>query len=126
MSKLRSAFGQKIRSVRKSQKISQEILADRCGLHYTYIGAVERGECNLSFDNVEKISRALGVGMGELMALPEAQEMVGDEAALRDEILSTVSGRSPEEIQVSLRVLRDALGWLSKEPSKRRRRKAKA
>lgn len=123
MSKVRTAFGQKIRAIRKSQKISQEVLADKCGLHYTYIGAVERGECNLSFDNIEKISKALGVTMGELMTVPDSELDTSDEAALRAEILTTFAGKPAEEIHLGLRVLRDTLAWLRNEPSTRRRRR---
>ena len=126
MSKLRSMFGQRIRSIRKSQKISQEVLAERCGLHYTYIGAVERGECNLSFDNIEKIAGALGVGMGDLLLLPEAREVLTEEEALQSDILSLLSGRSGDEIRICMKVIKDTMGWLRTEPltKKRRRRTA--
>ena len=123
MSKLRSAFGQKIRAIRKSQKISQEALAERCGLHYTYIGAVERGECNLSFDNIEKISKALGVPIGELFTLPEAQDPASPEAALQAEILGALRERPEDEVKLGLQVLRDVMGWLGKESVKPKRRK---
>ena len=55
----RQRFAQDMRSIRQSKKLSQEALAARCGLHRTYIGAVERGERNISIDNIEKIARAL-------------------------------------------------------------------
>ncbi|MFG0330042.1 MAG: helix-turn-helix domain-containing protein [Phycisphaerales bacterium] len=56
-----------MRSGRKSAGISQEELAARCGLHRTYIGSVERGERNISIDNMERIAAALGVPVGELL-----------------------------------------------------------
>ncbi|WP_323370428.1 helix-turn-helix domain-containing protein [Burkholderia cepacia] len=47
--------------------ISQEELAERCELHRTYIGGVERGERNISLVNIERIAIALGVEMSILL-----------------------------------------------------------
>ncbi|GAW87643.1 conserved hypothetical protein [Bathymodiolus platifrons methanotrophic gill symbiont] len=52
-------FGENVRYFRNSKGISQEILADMSGLHRTYIGAVERGERNITLINAEKIANAL-------------------------------------------------------------------
>lgn len=54
-------FSQNLKTIRKNAGISQEELASICGLHRTYIGAVERGERNISIKNIEKISAALNV-----------------------------------------------------------------
>jgi transcriptional regulator with XRE-family HTH domain len=54
-------FGARVREERERLGISQEELADRAGLHRTYIGGVERGERNLGLLNVIRIARALGV-----------------------------------------------------------------
>lgn len=52
-------LGASIRRLRESEGISQEELAGRCGLHRTYIGSVERGERNVSLDNIVRIAKAL-------------------------------------------------------------------
>ena len=44
-----------MRKEREKQKISQEKLAERAELHRNYVGAVERGEKNISLINIEKI-----------------------------------------------------------------------
>jgi transcriptional regulator with XRE-family HTH domain len=54
-------FGKAIREYRIKKGISQEQLAELCGLHRTYISDVERGERNVSLLNIEKICKALGV-----------------------------------------------------------------
>lgn len=54
-------FGARVRAERERLGISQEELADRAGLHRTYLGGVERGERNLGLLNVIRIARALGV-----------------------------------------------------------------
>ena len=60
-------FGDNIRRLRTDFGWSQEKLAEACGLHRTYIGAVERGERNVSLENIVEIARALGVRPAELM-----------------------------------------------------------
>ncbi|NCO74706.1 MAG: helix-turn-helix transcriptional regulator [Cyanobacteria bacterium] len=60
-------FGEKIRQIRKQQKMSQNELAEKSGLHRTYIGAVERGERNITLINAEKIAQALSVKLFELL-----------------------------------------------------------
>lgn len=57
-----------MRIARQELGISQEELADRCELHRTYIGSVERGERNISVDNMEVISKALGKKLANLLA----------------------------------------------------------
>lgn len=52
-------FGEAVRRLRESQAISQEELADRCGLHRTYVGSVERGERNVSLVNIVRLAQAL-------------------------------------------------------------------
>jgi transcriptional regulator with XRE-family HTH domain len=56
---LRKKFSNNVRKFRTEQKLSQEELAGKAGLHRTYIGSVERGERNITIDVMEKISSAL-------------------------------------------------------------------
>ena len=52
-------FGERVRQLRVAAGLSQEQLADRSGLHRTYIGGVERGERNVGLLNVYAIAAAL-------------------------------------------------------------------
>lgn len=63
----RKQFGDKIRKLRKKLDISQEELGFRAGLHRTYIGSIERGEQNISIDNIHKLAKALKVSPKELL-----------------------------------------------------------
>ena len=60
-------FGNKVRNLRIAQGISQEVLAQKSGLHRTYIGSVERGERNITLVNIEKITKALGLSLGDML-----------------------------------------------------------
>lgn len=67
----RKFFGAAITQNRRAKEWSQEKLAEFAGLHRTYIGSVERGERNVSLDNICKLAEALGTTGSELMAVAE-------------------------------------------------------
>ena len=65
--KILIAFGNRVRELRKEKELSQEELADKAGLHRTYIGMIERGEKNITLVNIEKITNALDTSINYLM-----------------------------------------------------------
>jgi transcriptional regulator with XRE-family HTH domain len=67
---IRTRFGAKLRELRTKQGISQEDLGAIAGLHRTFISMVERGERNVTIATVEKLAKALGCRMGDLMPDP--------------------------------------------------------
>lgn len=67
-SKILQRYGSRIKELRKQKNLTQENLADRAKLHYTYIGTIERGEKNISLINIEKVSKALGVSLAKFFA----------------------------------------------------------
>jgi transcriptional regulator with XRE-family HTH domain len=62
------AFGQRLRSIRQEIGWSQMRLADEVGLHFTYISSVERGERNISLNNIVRLAAALGRDPADLVA----------------------------------------------------------
>lgn len=64
---LRSRLAENVRKRREASGLSQEALADRCGLHRTYVGSIERNERNLTIGTVLKIADALGCDILEIV-----------------------------------------------------------
>jgi transcriptional regulator with XRE-family HTH domain len=64
----RVQLGQAVRKKRLQLGLSQERLAEKAGLHWTYIGGIERGERNVSLLNIVKIARALGATPSRLLS----------------------------------------------------------
>lgn len=60
-------LGKRLRALRDTRGWSQEYCAEQCGLHRTYIGAVERGERNVTLDTVDKIASAFGMTGRQLL-----------------------------------------------------------
>jgi transcriptional regulator with XRE-family HTH domain len=61
-----SAFGEYLQSLRKKAGLTQEEIADKAGIHVTYLSGIERGQRNVATLNLRKIARALGVPTKEL------------------------------------------------------------
>lgn len=64
---VRKAFGLKVRGFRYELEMTQEELAEKANLHPTYLGSIERGERNVSLENIIIIAKALGCSPKELM-----------------------------------------------------------
>ena len=67
------AFGVAVRRLRRERGWSQEECADRAGVHRTYMGAIERGEQNLSLVSIARVAAGLGISLSALMAEVERQ-----------------------------------------------------
>ncbi len=65
--KILNIFGDSVRKHRKQLNISQEELADKAGLHRTYIGMIERAEKNITLVNMERIANALDTDLENLI-----------------------------------------------------------
>jgi len=67
----RLLFARNIRLAREELGMSQEDMAEACGLHRTYVGSVERGERNISIDNMEAMARAVKKHLPQLLVISQ-------------------------------------------------------
>jgi transcriptional regulator with XRE-family HTH domain len=67
-------FGLLIRRLRQQAGLSQESFAERCGLHRTYIGAIERGEKTVTIETANKLAHALSLPLSQIFLHLETQE----------------------------------------------------
>ena len=64
---VRKRFGDSLRERRVALGLSQEELAERADLHRTYVGSVERGERNVSLENIVRLADALKLKVSDLL-----------------------------------------------------------
>jgi transcriptional regulator with XRE-family HTH domain len=60
-------LGKAVRQQRLKKKLSQDELAHRAGLHRAYVGAIERGEKNVTMLTLYSVARAMGVSIRVLI-----------------------------------------------------------
>jgi len=68
MKGIEKRFGEAVRHWRNHRRHSQEQLAQRAGVHRTYVSDIERGMRNVSLQNIEKLARALEIHIVTLFA----------------------------------------------------------
>jgi ribosome-binding protein aMBF1 (putative translation factor) len=66
MQEVQKRLGKRVASLRRKKGFSQEEFAHECGFHRSYMGAVERGEKNITIAMIAKIAKALNMTLTEL------------------------------------------------------------
>ncbi|TPG23464.1 XRE family transcriptional regulator [Variovorax ginsengisoli] len=80
---LRQVFAHNVRVTRVNAGLSQERMADAAQLDRTFIGSLERGERNISIDNIERIATVLGMPPQDLLSTDFAERYNLDETVAR-------------------------------------------
>ena len=75
-------LGKRVRELRTAKNWSQEEFANVSGFHRTYIGQIERGEKNISFENLIKLASVLGVTASELLSVVDSGDLQTAKPAL--------------------------------------------
>ncbi|MCF6096443.1 helix-turn-helix domain-containing protein [Thermovorax subterraneus] len=99
-------IGNRIRRLRKQRNLTQEELGERAGLHYSYIGQVERGDKIPSLKTLSKIAKALNVSLDYILEDAEIYKAQADSDSAINELLAMVKTRPPHEIKLLASVCR--------------------
>jgi len=105
MSNLRKELGKRIRQLRKVKRWTQEVLAEKADMDYKYLGAIERGEKNLTLTNIEKISKGLGIETYQLF-LFSLKNVQTEEETTEIKIKDLFNMCNDKEKEFLLRVMR--------------------
>lgn len=97
MEDIKRLIGDRIRNLRKERGLSQEELGWKSELHYTYIGAIERGEKNCSIDTLSKIGHGLDVSINDLFNFPTYTQNLNK---LKASIIKEIEQCSPEVLEL--------------------------
>lgn len=107
MSNVRIKVGKRIRQLRLEKGLTQEEAGEKANFHYTYWGRLERGEKNISVDNLEKIANVLGVGVHQLFSFAfELEELTQTEQDAK-EILDIIMKLDREDIKKAKNILKE-------------------
>jgi transcriptional regulator with XRE-family HTH domain len=68
---IRERFGFAVKTRREELNLTQEDLAEKAGIHRTYVSDIERGSRNLSLINIERLAAALSMSLADLFRLVE-------------------------------------------------------
>lgn len=105
---LSKQLGERIRSVRKGKGISQEELAEKASVYYTFIGQIERGEKGLSIDTLENVLKGLNITLGELGQNLPLKENNVEETKL-ELLMNRILERKPQKREALLKIFHEIL-----------------
>ena len=111
MQKMRIELGKRIRELRKAHKWSQEKLGERADLHPTYVGGIERGERNVSFDNLYSLANAFNLTLAQFLDFPKSGQ--GSRDLLKDKLLGMIKNRSKADLQLFISLAEAIDQWKS-------------
>lgn len=106
-------LGKKIKEYRRVQELTQEDLGEKAGLHYTYIGQVERGEKEPSFKALNKIAEALEVGIDKLLI---NYDLSSDVKIQISNITDLLLNRNQKELEMIYTLLKNLIEIIDNQP----------
>lgn len=107
---LREKFGRRVRQLREAAALTQRQLAHRVGMNYKYLGSVERGERNITIDNIQRIADALEIESYQLF-LFSLEGLKRKESITEEKIDDLLKRCGERKRKLVLQVMADILRW---------------
>jgi transcriptional regulator with XRE-family HTH domain len=104
-------LGERIRVIRKERGYSQEELGDRADLHTNHIGAIERGENNVTLESIIKVCKGLNISLEELFRYVDPKDHKND----LDQIVEILSQKTPVDHSLVLNIIETIFKWEEKK-----------
>lgn len=108
---IKRELGQRIRILRKRQGLTQEEMADKCGLHWTYIGGLERGERNPTLTTMQKVAAGLGVGVVELIQTKALDATAQENSQSEGKLMKLLRRNDAETMDLATGIVREVIHW---------------
>lgn len=108
---VKKEMGARIRLLRKRKGLTQEEMANRCGLHWTYIGGLERGERNPTLTTLHRVAGGLGVPIGDLINTPSFKKAPPTEDTKEGKLLRLLRRKDPQSVDLAAGLVREVLRW---------------
>ncbi|UQZ84561.1 HTH-type transcriptional regulator SinR [Paenibacillus konkukensis] len=109
MNSLLRLVGEQLRLVRRARGLTQEELAEKCGLSFSYISDIERGSRNVTLESLDKIMTALDIMPSEVFNFKDIDSVnAADDKRMMVEILrSLLVERRPDEVRFILKMAQE-------------------
>jgi len=102
----KNLLGARIKQIRKSRRLSQEVLAERAGISAQYVSNIERGRENPTLDLLFRLADALKVSLADMCDFEGAET---DPRKIQAAIRQLLKTADRERLQVAVKVLKDVL-----------------
>ena len=96
-------LGRRIKELRKKRRLTQEQLAEKCHMHYKFLGSVERATVNPTLKILKKIAAALDVSLADLFRY---ESNADNPAQIRKRLIEGIKKCSDAEVQILYRIYR--------------------
>ncbi|MDX5883532.1 MULTISPECIES: helix-turn-helix transcriptional regulator [Bacillus cereus group] len=104
---LTTKLGEHIRFLRKEKNLSQERLGELSGIHTNHIGAIERGEKNVTLESLVKVTKGLDITLEELFRYLQPMDKLDDLNTIMELLLS----RTSEDHALVLHLIKSVFDW---------------
>lgn len=109
---IKKEIGVRIRTIRKKRGLTQEDMADRCDLHWTYIGGLERGERNPTLTTIKRIADGLKVDIHTLLGRSTREDApLSSREKKEGKILKMLHKDDETAVDLASRLVREVIHW---------------